>query len=186
MKLRKRHTRRKSKLTPQAKGAITMAWKDNFDTIKSTAAVVAQSAAKKTRQLISVTKANLAILAEEDRLKKPTRSWASSITRILSWKRSRTRPNTSPGVIRLPLPARRSKPCGAQIDAAKDAGDDYVIVPVDVAYPDQAAETPEAEAAEAPAEDAAEEAAEAPAEDAACCDAPCACASDEAAPADGE
>ena len=47
-----------------------MAWKDNFDTIKSTAAVVAQSAAKKTRQLISVTKANLAILAEEDKIKK--------------------------------------------------------------------------------------------------------------------
>ena len=57
-----------------------------------------------------------------------------------------------------------------------------MIVPVDVAYPDEAAETPEAEAAEA----AAEAPAEAPAEDTACCDAPCTCASDEAAPADGE
>lgn len=40
------HPAQKQNITPQAKGAITMAWKDNFDTIKSTAAVVAQSAAQ--------------------------------------------------------------------------------------------------------------------------------------------
>ena len=61
-----------------------------------------------------------------------------------------------------------------------------MIVPVDVAYPDEAAETPEAEAAEAAAEAPAEAPAEDTAEDTACCDAPCTCASDEAAPADGE
>ena len=172
MKLRKRHTRRKSKLTPQAKGAITMAWKDNFDTIKSTAAVVAQSAAKKTRQLISVTKANLAILAEEDKInyKDFIMEEEPDEAEYLPWCDKIT-------ASRKTIEALR-----AEIDAAKDAGDDYVIVPVDVAYPDEAAETPEAEAAEA----AAEAPAEAPAEDTACCDAPCTCASDEAAPADGE
>lgn len=57
-----------------------------------------------------------------------------------------------------------------------------MIVPVDVAYPDEAAEAPEAEAAVEDAEAPAEAPAEVPTEDTACCDVPCTCASDEAAP----
>ena len=182
MKLRKRHTRRKSKLTPQAKGAITMAWKDNFDTIKSTAAVVAQSAAKKTRQLISVTKANLAILAEEDKIKKAHTELGKLYYKDFIMEEEPDEAEYLPWCDKITASRKTIEALRAEIDAAKDAGDDYVIVPVDVAYPDEAAETPEAEAAEAPTEAPAE----APAEDTACCDTPCTCASDEAAPADGE
>ena len=163
-----------------------MAWKDNFDTIKSTAAVVAQSAAKKTRQLVSVTKANLAILAEEDKIKKAHTELGKLYYKDFIMEEEPDEAEYLPWCDKITASRKTIEALRAEIDAAKDAGDDYVIVPVDVAYPDEAAETPEAEAAEAPAEDAAEEAAEAPAEDAACCDAPCACASDEAAPADGE
>ncbi len=168
-----------------------MAWKDNFDTIKSTAAGVAQSAAKKTRQLVSVTKANLAILAEEDKIKKAHTELGKLYYKDFIMEEEPDEAEYLPWCDKITASRKTIEALRAEIDAAKDAGDDYVIVPVDVAYPDQAAEAPEAEAAEAPAEDAAEEAAEAPAEapaeEAACCDAPCACASDEeAAPADGE
>ena len=118
--LRKRHTRRKSKLTPQAKGAITMAWKDNFGTIKSTAAVVAQSAAKKTRQLISRYKGQLGHSRRGRQIKKPTRGpgQASIAAKFYRWK-SRTRPNTLPWCDKITASRKTIEALRAEIDAAK-------------------------------------------------------------------
>ena len=47
-----------------------MALSDNFETIKEFAAGAAQTAAKKTRQLATIAKDNLAIFAEEEKIKK--------------------------------------------------------------------------------------------------------------------
>lgn len=47
-----------------------MAFSDNIDAIKGYAANAAQTAVKKTRMLASIAKANIAILAEEERIKK--------------------------------------------------------------------------------------------------------------------
>lgn len=47
-----------------------MAFTDNFDAIKEYAANAAQAAAKKTKKLAAIAKANIAILAEEDKVKK--------------------------------------------------------------------------------------------------------------------
>ena len=47
-----------------------MAFSDNFDAIKNYATNAAQAAAKKTKKLASIAKANIAILAEEDKVKK--------------------------------------------------------------------------------------------------------------------
>ncbi len=47
-----------------------MAFSDNIDAIKDYAANAAQCAVKKTKMLASVAKANIAILAEEDKIKK--------------------------------------------------------------------------------------------------------------------
>ncbi len=47
-----------------------MAFADNFETFKSYATNAAQSAAKTTKKLTSIAKANIAILAEEDKVKK--------------------------------------------------------------------------------------------------------------------
>ena len=140
-----------------------MAWKDNFDTIKSTAAVVAQSAAKKTRQLISVTKANLAILAEEDKIKKAHTELGKLYYKDFIMEEEPDEAEYLPWCDKITASRKTIEALRAEIDAAKDAGDDYVIVPVDVAYPDEAAETPEAEAAEAAAEDTAEDTASPPA-----------------------
>lgn len=47
-----------------------MAFSDNIDAIKGYAANAAQTAVKKTRMLASIAKANIAILAEEEKIKK--------------------------------------------------------------------------------------------------------------------
>lgn len=47
-----------------------MAFTDSFDTIKEKAAEVAVSAAKKTKQLAAISKANIAIYSLEDKIKK--------------------------------------------------------------------------------------------------------------------
>ena len=47
-----------------------MAFSDNIDAIKGYAANAAQTAVKKTKMLASVAKANIAILAEEEKVKK--------------------------------------------------------------------------------------------------------------------
>ena len=47
-----------------------MAFTENFDTIKEKAAEVAMSAAKKTKQLAEISKANIAIYSLEDKIKK--------------------------------------------------------------------------------------------------------------------
>ncbi len=47
-----------------------MAFSNNFDVIKGYAANAAQTAAKKTKMLATIAKANISILAEEDKIKK--------------------------------------------------------------------------------------------------------------------
>lgn len=47
-----------------------MAFAENFDSIKEKAAEVAMSAAKKTKQLAEISKANIAIYSLEDKIKK--------------------------------------------------------------------------------------------------------------------
>lgn len=47
-----------------------MAIFDNFDTIREKAAEAAQAAAKKTKQLAEIAKANISIHTEEDKIKK--------------------------------------------------------------------------------------------------------------------
>lgn len=47
-----------------------MAFSDNFDAIRGYATNAAQTAVKKTKMLASVAKANIAILAEEEKIKK--------------------------------------------------------------------------------------------------------------------
>lgn len=47
-----------------------MAFSENFDSIKEKAAEVAMSAAKKTKQLAEISKANIAIYSLEDKIKK--------------------------------------------------------------------------------------------------------------------
>ena len=47
-----------------------MAFTDNFEAFKEAAAGVAQNAAQKTRLLATIAKDNLAILSEEDKIKK--------------------------------------------------------------------------------------------------------------------
>ncbi len=47
-----------------------MAFSDNFDVIKGYATSAAQTAAKKTKMLATIAKANISILAEEDKIKK--------------------------------------------------------------------------------------------------------------------
>ena len=47
-----------------------MAFSDNFETIKGYAAGAAQAAAKKTKQLATIAKANLEIMSEEEKVKK--------------------------------------------------------------------------------------------------------------------
>lgn len=47
-----------------------MAFSDNFDSIKEKAVDAAAAAAKKTRQLAEIAKANVAIYAQEEKIKK--------------------------------------------------------------------------------------------------------------------
>ena len=47
-----------------------MAFVENFDSIKEKAAEIATSAAKKTKQLAEISKANIAIYSLEDKIKK--------------------------------------------------------------------------------------------------------------------
>ncbi len=47
-----------------------MAFLDNLDTIREKAAEAAQAAAKKTKQLAEIAKANVSIYSEEDKIKK--------------------------------------------------------------------------------------------------------------------
>lgn len=47
-----------------------MAFSENFDVIKGYATNAAQAAAKKTKMLATIAKANISILAEEDKIKK--------------------------------------------------------------------------------------------------------------------
>ena len=49
-----------------------MAFIDNIDTIREKAAEAAQAAAKKTRKLAEIAKANVSIYSEEDKIKKAT------------------------------------------------------------------------------------------------------------------
>lgn len=74
-----------------------MAIKESFDSLYEKATEAAQYAAKKTKKLAEIAKANLSIYAEEDKIKKAQLGWASSTIGTMSWAKSRMRPNTCPG-----------------------------------------------------------------------------------------
>ena len=88
-----------------------MAMKESLDTLYGMASDAAQAAARKTKQLAEIAKANLSIYAEEDKIKKAQVELGSSTTGTTSWARIRMRPSICPGARRSTNPSRPLQIC---------------------------------------------------------------------------
>ena len=135
---------------------------ENFEVLKEAAAGVAKSAAEKTKLLSIIAKDNLEILAEQDKMRKAYTELGKVYYKDFAMEEEPDEAEYLPWCSKI-------TECRKKIEALKDEiadckeklggdADELVIVPVEEAYPEEAAaEEAVVEAAEeAPAEEAAE------------------------------
>ena len=135
---------------------------ENFEVLKEAAAGVAKSAAEKTKLLSIIAKDNLEILAEQDKMRKAYTELGKVYYKDFAMEEEPDEAEYLPWCSKI-------TECRKKIEALKDEiadckeklggdADELVIVPVEEAYPEEAAaEEAVVEAEEeAPAEEAAE------------------------------
>ena len=135
---------------------------ENFEVLKEAAAGVAKSAAEKTKLLSIIAKDNLEILAEQDKMRKAYTELCKVYYKDFAMEEEPDEAEYLPWCSKI-------TECRKKIEALKDEiadckeklggdADELVIVPVEEAYPEEAAaEEAVVEAEEeAPAEEAAE------------------------------
>ena len=136
---------------------------ENFEVLKEAAAGVAKSAAEKTKLLSIIAKDNLEILAEQDKMRKAYTELGKVYYKDFAMEEEPDEAEYLPWCSKITV-------CRKKIEALKDEiadckeklggdADELVIVPVEEAYPEEAA-AEEAVAVEAEEEAPAEEAAE--------------------------
>ena len=139
-----------------------MAFSDNFEAFKEAAAGVAQNAAQKTRLLATIAKDNLAILSEEDKIKKAQTELGKLYYKDFIMDKEPDEAEYLPWCDKITASRKNIETLREEIAQAKEElggdKDDLEIVPVEVAYPEEAtAEEPVAEGAADEAEPAAED-----------------------------
>ena len=148
-----------------------MAFSENFEALKEAAAGVAQTAAQKTRLLGIIAKNNLSILAEEDKIKKAHTELGKIYYKDFIMDEEPDEAEYLPWCDKITACRKTIEALKEEIEEAKSqlGGEEseVIIVPVEVAYPESAAESDveiveedvpvETEMAELPVVDAEEE-----------------------------
>ena len=137
--------------------AFSDKFNDNFEVFKEAAAGVAKTAAEKTKLLSIIAKNNLTILAEEDKIKKAYTELGRVYYKDFAMEEEPDEAEYLPWCEKITEGKQKIEALRDEIAACKEklGGDDdeLVIVPVEVAYPEEVVEEI---AEEAPAEETVE------------------------------
>lgn len=141
--------------------AFSDKFNDNFEVFKEAAAGVAKTAAEKTKLLSIIAKNNLTILAEEDKIKKAYTELGRVYYKDFAMEEEPDEAEYLPWCEKITEGKKKIEALRDEIAACKEklGGDDdeLVIVPVEVAYPEEAAEEVVEIVEEAPVEEPAAE-----------------------------
>ena len=136
---------------------------ENFEVLKEAAAGVAKSAAEKTKLLSIIAKDNLEILAEQDKMRKAYTELGKVYYKDFAMEEEPDEAEYLPWCSKITECRKKIEALRDEIADCKEKlggdADELVIVPVEEAYPEEAA-AEEAVAVEAEEEAPAEEAAE--------------------------
>lgn len=135
---------------------------ENFEVLKEAVEGVAQTAAYKTKLLGIIAKNNLTILSEEDKIKKAYTELGKVYYKDFIMEEEPDEAEYLPWVNKITEGKKKIEALRAEIADCKeqlgsDADDEIVIVPVEVAYPEEAAKEEEPAAEEAVVEEVVEE-----------------------------
>ena len=118
---------------------------ENFEVLKEAAAGVAKSAAEKTKLLSIIAKNNLTILAEEDKIKKAYTELGKVYYKDFIMEEEPDEAEYLPWCEKITECKKKVEALREEIADCKeklggDDADELVIVPVEVAYPEEAVE----------------------------------------------
>lgn len=130
-----------------------MAFSDNLDLLKEKAASAAQLAAKKTKQVAAVAKANVSILAEEDKIKKAQQELGKLYYRDFAMEEEPDEAEYLPWCEKITESRKMIETLRAQIEDARNGADvstdeeeEYAVIEADF----EDAEPAEADSEETP------------------------------------